>query len=62
MDKPVYLELLIELSKILMYEFSYCKKGKLCYIYGYSFIAYIKTDDIYKDICRCWNKTLQIMN
>ena len=54
MDKPIYLELLIlELSKILIYEFWYCKKGKLCYIYGYSFIAYIKTDDIYKDICRC---------
>ena len=49
MKKSVYLELLIlELSKIFMYEFWY----------NYvntdtdtdSFIVYIKTDDIYKDI------------
>ena len=52
MSDPVYLRLIIlELSKIIMYEFwySYVKtkngeKVKLC------FIVYIKTDDIYKDI------------
>ena len=45
MNKPVHLGLLIlELSKILMYEFWYdCVKP--C-----SFIVYIKIDYIYKDI------------
>ena len=40
-----------------MYEFwydhnksKYGKKAKLCYMDSYSFIVYIKTDDIYKDI------------
>ena len=54
----VYLGLLIlELSKIIRYEFWYeyvklkhCEKAKLCYIDTDSFIVYIKTDDIYKDI------------
>ena len=58
MNKPVDLGLSIqELSKILMYEFcydyvkpKYGKKAKLCYINTYSFIVYIKTDSIYKDI------------
>ena len=58
MNKPVYLGLLIlELSKILMYEFwydyvkpKYGEKAKLCYMDTDSFIVYIKTDDIYKDI------------
>ena len=47
----------IELSKILMYEFwydylkpQYDEKSKLCCMDTYSFIVYIKTDDIYKDI------------
>ena len=47
----------IELSKILMYEFwydylkpKYDEKSKLCCMDTYSFIVYIKTDDIYKDI------------
>ena len=52
MNKPVYLGLsLVKLSEILMHEFwydyvkpKYGTKAKLCYI------AYIKTDDIYKDI------------
>ena len=42
---------------MLMYEFwhdyvkpKYCKKAKLCYMDTDSFIGYIKTDDIYKDI------------
>ena len=58
MNKPVYLGLSkLELSKILMYEFwydyvkaKYGKKANLCYMDIDSFIAYIKTDDIYKDI------------
>ena len=46
-----------ELSKILMYEFwyecvtpKYDEKSKLCDMDTESFIGYIKTDDIYKDI------------
>ena len=58
MNKPVYLGLsVLELSKILMYEFwydyvklKYYKIGKLCYMDTNSFVIYIKTDDIYKDI------------
>ena len=58
MDKPVYLGLsILELSKILMYEFwydyvkeKYDEKAKLCYMDTDSYIVYIKTDDIYKDI------------
>ena len=57
-NKPVYLGLsILELSKILMYEFwygyvkpKYGKKVKLCYMDTGIFIVYIKTDDIYKDI------------
>ena len=58
MNKPVCLGLsIVELSKILMCEFwydyvkpKYYEKAKLCYMDADSFIAYIKTDDIYKDI------------
>ena len=58
MNKPVHLELaILELSKILMYKFCYNyvkpKYGeivKLCYMDTGSFIVYVKTDDIYKDI------------
>ena len=58
MNKPVYLGLsILELSKIKMYEFWYAyvkpkygEKAKLCYMDRGSFIVYIKTDDIYKDI------------
>ena len=58
MNKPVYLELsMLELSKILMQEFwhdyikpKYGEKAKLCYMDTDSFIRYINTDDIYKDI------------
>ena len=57
-NKLVYLRLsILELSKILMYEFwydyvkpKYGEKAKLCYMDTDSFIVYIKTDDIYKDI------------
>ena len=57
-NKRVYLGLsILELSKILMYEFWYDytkpkhgEKAKLCYMDTDSFIAHIKTNDIYKDI------------
>ena len=58
MNKPMHVGIsILELSKILMYEFrydyvkpKYGKKAKLCYMDTDSFIVYIKTDDIYKDI------------
>ena len=58
MNKTVYLGLsIMKLSKILMYEsqYDYVKlqheeKLKLSYMNTDSSIAYIKTDDIYKDI------------
>ena len=58
MNKPVYLGLqILKLSKILMHEFwydnaepKYGEKVKLCYMDTDSFIVYIKTDDIYRDI------------
>ena len=57
-NKPVYLRLVIlELSTILIYGFWYeyvkpknGEKAKLCYVETDIFIAYIKTDDTYKDI------------
>ena len=58
MNNPVYLGLsMLELSKILMFEFwydyvkpKYDEKVKLCYMDTYMDInAYIKTDDIYKE-------------
>ena len=56
MNKPVYLGLLIlEIKKILMYEFWYDflkpifnKKVKLLYMDTNSFFKYVKTNDIYK--------------
>ena len=59
-NKPVYLGFsILELSKILMYEVwydyvkpKYGEKSKLCYMDIGSFIVYIKTDDIYKDIAQ----------
>ena len=58
MNKPVCLGLsILELSKILMYDFWYNyvkpksgEKAKLCYMDTDSFIVYIKTHDIFKDI------------
>ena len=48
---------ILELSKILLYEFwydyvkpIYGKKKSKIVLYGYSFIIYIKIDDIYKNI------------
>ena len=57
-NKPVYLGLsMLELSKILLHEFwydylksKYGEKTKFCYMDKDTFIVYIKTDDIYKDI------------
>ena len=58
LNKPIYLRLsIVELSKILMYEFwydyvkaTYDEKAKLCYMDTDSFIAYIDTDDTYIDL------------
>ena len=58
MNKPVHLKLsILELSKILIYEFwydyvkpKYGEKPKLCYMNRDSFIVHIKTNYIYKDI------------
>ena len=52
MNKPVCLRLsILELSKILMYDFwynyvepKYVEKTKLCYMDTDSFIVYMKTD------------------
>ena len=58
MNKPFYLKLsMLELSKLLIYKFwcdyvipKYGEKSKLCYMDADSFIVYIKTHGIYKDI------------
>ena len=58
MNKPIYLGLsILEISKILMYEFWYdymkpkCDNNvKLCYMDINSFIMNIKTNDFYEDI------------
>ena len=60
MNKPVHLGVsILEISKIVMYEFwydymklKYGGKGKLCYMDTYSFIVYIKTEEIYIDIVK----------
>ena len=57
-NKPLYLGLsILELSKIIMYEFQYDyvkpkygEKAKLCSMDTDCFIVQLKTDDIYKDI------------
>ena len=58
MNKPVYLGLsTLDMSKTVMYEFwfdyvkpTYGEKVKLCYMGTDSFLVYVKTDNIYKDI------------
>ena len=58
MNKPIYLGLsILEISKILMYEFwydymkpKYDNDVKLCYMDIDSFIMNIKTNDFYEDI------------
>ena len=62
MNRPVYLWLsILELSKMLMYEFShdyvnpkYGEKEKLCYMDTDSFILYIKTNYTYRYCRRRW--------
>ena len=59
-NKPVYLELsILELSKILIYQFwydyvkpKYDEKAKLYYMDIDNFTVYIKTDDIYNNIAK----------
>ena len=72
MNKPVYLGVsILELSKILSYEFwydyvkpKYGEKAKLYYMDTDSFIVYIKTDDIIQILQKILklDLTLQIMN
>ena len=70
MNKTVYLGLsILELSKILMYEFwydyvkpKYVERVKLCYMDTNSFIVYIKTDDIYKDIAEDVERRFHTIN
>ena len=58
MNKPVYFGLsILDLSKTVLYTFwygyvkaKYRENTKRCYMDTYSFIAHVKTDDIYKDI------------
>ena len=58
MSKLIYLGLsILEISKILMYEFwydyvkpKYSDNVKLCYMDTDSFVMHIKTNDLYKDI------------
>ena len=60
MNKPVYFGLsILELSTVLMYEFwydyvktKYGEKAKCCCMNTYSFIVYIKTDGICKNIAK----------
>ena len=60
---------ILELRKILMYEFwydyvkpKYGKKAKLCWKDTDSFIVYIKTDDIYKDIAEDVERRFDMSN
>ena len=67
MNKPVYLGLsILDMSKTVMYEFwfdyvkpTYGEKVKLCYMGTDSFLVYVKTDNIYKDIAE--DLTVQIL-
>ena len=60
MNKPVYLySAILDLNKTVMYEFwsdyvkpKYGEKAKLCYMDAGSFIVYLKTDGIYKNIAK----------
>ena len=71
LNKPAYLGFsILELSKILMYEFWYnyvkTKYGdnvRQCYMDKNRFTVYIKIDDIYKDIAKdVETLILQFMN
>ena len=58
MNKPIYLGFsILDISKILMYEFWYdymkpkcCNDVKLCYMDTDCFVMNIQTEDFYKDI------------
>ena len=60
MNKTVYLNLsILEINKIVTYDFwyhytktKYWEKINLCYIMTYSFVVYIKTENIYIDIAK----------
>ena len=63
MNKPTYLQAILDISKILMYEFlydylipKYGDKVKLCYMDTDSFIILLETEDFYKDIAKDVNK------
>ena len=70
MNKPVYLGLsILDLSKTVMYEFwydylkpEYGENVKVCYMNTNSFIAHVKTDDIYKDIAEDVEKRFNTSN
>ena len=51
MNKPIYLGLsILEISKIIMYEFWYDYRKRICYMGTDGLIMNIKTKDFYKDI------------
>ena len=70
MNTRVHLGLsVLEVSKMLMYQFwydylkpKYGDNGKLCYMETDSFIVYIKTDNIYKDIAEDVETRFDIIN
>ena len=70
MNKPIYLgQVILDLSKILMYEFwydylkpKYGKNIKLCYMDTDSFAMRIKTDDFDKDISNDIDKWFDTSN
>ena len=71
MNKVVCLRLsILEISKIIMYEFwhdymvknKYDEKAKLCYMDTDSFLISIKTEDVYKDISNDVGKRLDVSN
>ena len=70
MNEPVYLGLsILDLSKTVMYEFwydylkpKYGENLKICYMDTNSFIAHVKTDDIYKDIAEDVEKRFNTSN
>ena len=70
MNKPMYLGLsILEISKILMYEFWYdymkpkCNDNvKLCYMNTDSFVMNIKTEDFYEDIANDVEKRFDTSN
>ena len=70
MNKPIYLgQSILDISKILMYEFWYdymkpkCSNDvKLCYMDTDSFVMNIKTEDFYKDIANDVEKRFDTSN